>query len=197
MVSTAVLAIPWLLSEEGIETRINLGSTRDSETVAPLTFHAPLKLTDAAGRVVREAAPSQESAQNTQVAAPPLTLPSPAPLLTLPEPPPPKPAAAAPSLPLSGAPNKGRAESAAPATSSRGWAVRVGTYSKQAGIDQVSALLAEHGFKVHKTRVITALVGQATRIWLGPYADKATALQISRQLESLVGEKGYVTRHVP
>lgn len=80
-----------------------------------------------------------------------------------------------------------------PATSSTGWTVQVGTFSEQANADSLSAVLAGNGFTAHKT----ALGGNATRIWLGPYAKKETAGEVSRRLQALTGEKGFVTKHAP
>jgi cell division septation protein DedD len=81
-----------------------------------------------------------------------------------------------------------------PETSSTGWAVRVGTFSKQANVESVSTLLTNSGFKAKKTRVKTAL-GDATRIWLGPYDKKEIADKVSIRLKTLTGEKGFVTKH--
>ena len=75
-----------------------------------------------------------------------------------------------------------------------GWAVRVGTFSKQSNVDSVSALLRDSGFNAHLSKVKTNL-GDATRIWLGPYENKETAEKVSVRLKSLTGEKGYVTKH--
>lgn len=81
-----------------------------------------------------------------------------------------------------------------PETSDNGWAVRVGTFSKKSNVDSVSSLLKDSGFNAHHSKVNTNL-GKATRIWLGPYSDKATAEKVSVRLKALTGEKGYVTKH--
>jgi cell division septation protein DedD len=75
----------------------------------------------------------------------------------------------------------------------QGWVVRVGTFSKKANVESVSTLLTNSGFKPRTTAVSTSL-GNSTRVWLGPYAKKQTADEISARLKSLIGEKGYVTR---
>ena len=74
-----------------------------------------------------------------------------------------------------------------------GWVVRVGTFAKQANVESVSSLLTNSGFKPRTTPVSTSL-GESTRVWLGPYAKRETADKISNRLKSLIGEKGYVTK---
>ena len=76
------------------------------------------------------------------------------------------------------------------------WVVRVGTFSKASNVASVSGLLTKNGLKARTTQVQTSF-GAATRIWLGPYADKNSAITISAQLKALTGEKGYITRHTP
>jgi DedD protein len=90
-----------------------------------------------------------------------------------------------------------RTADAAPATAQQpagpGWVVRVGTFSRQANVESVSTLLSNSGFEPRTTPVTTSL-GESTRVWLGPYAERETADRISDRLKSLTGEKGYVTR---
>jgi len=74
-----------------------------------------------------------------------------------------------------------------------GWIVRVGTFAKAANVESVSSLLSNSGFKPKTTGVTTSL-GESTRVWLGPYANRKTADKISDRLKDLIGEKGYVTR---
>lgn len=83
------------------------------------------------------------------------------------------------------------------ATSPSGWGVRVGTFSERKNADSVSALLVKNGFKVQKTRVKTAAGKDATRIWLGPYAQQKTANTISDRIKALIGEHGFVIKHQP
>jgi DedD protein len=75
-----------------------------------------------------------------------------------------------------------------------GWTVRVGTFSKIENVESVSALLNNSGFNAQHTKVQTTL-GEATRVWLGPYEKKETAVKVSLRLKALTGEKGYVTKH--
>ncbi len=74
-----------------------------------------------------------------------------------------------------------------------GWTVRVGTFSKSENVETISKLLDSSGFTTRHTDVETTL-GKATRVWLGPYADKETAEKVSTRLKTLTGEKGYVTK---
>ena len=78
--------------------------------------------------------------------------------------------------------------------STEGWTVRVGTFSKSENVDTVSSLLNDSGFNARHTKVQTTL-GEAIRVWLGPYASKEMAEKVSVRLKSLTGEKGYITRH--
>lgn len=86
---------------------------------------------------------------------------------------------------------------APPPTSTSGWAVRVGTFSKRANIDAVSAKLEKLGFEVHQTAVKTDDGDDAVRIWLGPYASRETAEAVSRRSVAITGEKGFIAKHAP
>lgn len=74
-----------------------------------------------------------------------------------------------------------------------GWQVSVGSFLQLENAQAVSTLLKQNGFTVHQAKVQLSL-GEATKIWLGPYRDQQTADRVSRQLKSLTGEKGYVTK---
>ena len=78
-----------------------------------------------------------------------------------------------------------------PPTSTDGWAVQVGIFSKQSNIDSVSDRLKKIGFEVRQT----ARGDDATRIWLGPYASRETAETVSNQTLAITGEKGLVAKH--
>ncbi len=79
---------------------------------------------------------------------------------------------------------------------SGGWSVRVGTFTKAENVERMLTLLGEHGFDAKRTRVQIAS-GEATRVWLGPYAKRETADTVNARLHALRGEKGYVIRHEP
>ncbi len=75
-----------------------------------------------------------------------------------------------------------------------GWSVRVGTFMKQENVDRLFTFLGDHGFDAKLTRVQVES-GEATRVWLGPYAKRETADTVNAKLLALRGEKGYVTKH--
>ena len=75
-----------------------------------------------------------------------------------------------------------------------GWSVRVGTFMKQENVDRLFTFLGDHGFDAKLTRVQVDS-GEATRVWLGPYAKRETADTVNAKLLALRGEKGYVTEH--
>lgn len=77
-----------------------------------------------------------------------------------------------------------------------GWTVRVGTFSKTENVETISTLLNDSGFNARHTKVQTTL-GEAIRVWLGLYSEKKTAEKVNTRLKSLTGEKGYVTKHTP
>ncbi len=84
-----------------------------------------------------------------------------------------------------------------PPTSTEGWTVQVGVFSKQTNIDSVSARLKKIGFEVRQTGFKTAGGDDATRIWLGPYASRETAETVSARTHAITGEKGLVAKHAP
>ena len=76
----------------------------------------------------------------------------------------------------------------------RQWEVRVGTFQDQANVDKMLAKLKDNGLTARR-RTIQTDSGEAIRIWLGPYPQKAQAEKVSARLQSLTDSKGYVTRH--
>ena len=176
MVGVAVLVIPWLLSEqngEGDDVSPGVvGNTGLVSKTAPLIPAGEgigiANATDAATAAGTAPKKQPEPSASSTASQPALLADNPAQSAT----------------------------ATVPATASTGWAVRVGTYSKPANVDGVVARLAKNGFTAHKERVKTAL-GDATRVWLGPYAKKKTAAKVSERLLALVGEKGLVIKHAP
>ena len=180
MVILAVLIIPWLLSEPASETGVDASGKNtfrfgiESQIItgqAPPpqgTDKAPGEKSRPALVKIEEGTPSTPPQSTTQAALP------------------------------GGGDNHGQREKPpVPATSSAGWAVRVGTFSNQKNTDSVSASLESRGFSANKTRVKTNLGDDATLIWLGPYAKKETAGEVSLRIEALTGEKGFVIKHAP
>lgn len=194
MVSTAVLVIPWLLSEPTMDANIDASIAANiTPPAGEQNFHSQ----SVPENVPQSVTQSIPLTGDTNIKTPE----------TATQAAPPRPALAATENTTRGAlldvddsvdDSTGRGgKPAVPATSSGGWAVRVGTFSKPANATAISALLADNGFTARKTTVKTALGGNATRIWLGPYAKKETAGEVSRQLTTLIGEKGFVTKYAP
>ena len=218
MVSVAVLAIPWLLSTQGVDANIThtvagtkifrddivplieteVATENVADTVAEVAAETVAAVVVAAETVAAVVAAAENVAETAaELAAGDAVV---KPVEKSPEPA--QPALAAvknttPALLDASTSTEQVRKPSVPATSSTGWAVRVGTFSKQANADSVSTLLAGNGFTAHKTTVQTALGDNATRIWLGPYAKKETAGEISLRLLVLIGEKGFVTKHLP
>ncbi len=76
-----------------------------------------------------------------------------------------------------------------------GWRVGVGVFHKMENVETVSSILRDSGFEVHQTQV-TITSGEATLVWLGPYAEREAAEIISTKLPILTGEAGYITNRV-
>ena len=186
MVSVAVLVIPRLLSTQGVDANVKYtvaGKKIFRADIVPLTEIETA--TETAAEIAAETAaedaivkPIEKSPEPSQAA------------LAAVENTPPALLDASTSAGQGGKPS-------VPATSSTGWAVRAGTYAKQTNADSVATALAGNGFTAHKTVVQIALGGNATRIWVGPYAKKETAGEVSLRLQVLIGEKGFVTKHIP
>jgi cell division septation protein DedD len=70
-----------------------------------------------------------------------------------------------------------------------GWIVSVGVYSKTANAESIYRELVKNKYSPSSS-VINTSKGKATRVWLGPFADKANALKIKDKLKSVTGEPG-------
>ena len=190
MVSVAVLVIPRLLSTQGVDANVTYtvaGKKIFRADIVPLAGIETVTET-AAGTAAEIAI---ETATEDAIVKPIEKIPEPSQAaLAAVENTPPALLDASTSAGQGGKPS-------VPATSSTGWAVRVGTYAKQTNADSVATVLAGNGFTAHKTAVQIALGGNATRIWVGPYAKKETAGEVSIRLQVLIGEKGFVTKHIP
>ncbi len=71
------------------------------------------------------------------------------------------------------------------------WHVRVGAFAKPENVAAFSEELSKRGYAARTTSVRVSS-GEATRIWLGPYANKKTAQEICTKLADLTGQSGYV-----
>ena len=186
MVSVAVLVIPRLLSTQGVDANVTYTVAGKKIFRADIV---PLTEIETAAEIATETA--TETAAEDAVIKPIEKIPEPSQAaLAAVENTPPALLDASTSAGQGGKPS-------VPATSSTGWAVRAGTYAKQTNADSVATVLAGNGFTAHKTVVQIALGGNATRIWVGPYAKKETAGEVSLRLQVLIGEKGFVTKHIP
>lgn len=189
VVTLAVLVIPLLLSEPQISPALDANATVSANVNANAdkkTFRAPIE----APTATRNADTAPDEKQNSP--PPKSNVNSQQKLLTIEKEKEKKPP---PALPK----DVDEVNQQPPPTTATAanWSVRVGTFSKQSNVDSVVGTLKQHAFKVHQTRVTTSLGGAATRIWLGPYAQRATADQVSQRLKTLLGETGFVTKHAP
>ncbi len=74
----------------------------------------------------------------------------------------------------------------------RGWVVRIGTYSQADNAKRVMETLQRRGFKPSSGSVKTKS-GVATRVWVGPYAQRVEAARARTRIERATGEKGMIT----
>ena len=70
------------------------------------------------------------------------------------------------------------------------WKVSVGVFGNSENAGALRIALAKHGFHPHITPIKTREGKDATRVWLGPYADEKTAREVAETLNLLTGEKG-------
>ncbi len=72
-----------------------------------------------------------------------------------------------------------------------GWGVQVGAFSKSSNAQSIAKTLRGHGFTPNLSDY-NASFGRATRVWLGPYADKKQATAAAGKLKKATGEAGFV-----
>lgn len=70
----------------------------------------------------------------------------------------------------------------------KGWVVQIGVYSNTENANRMVAKLKEHGIKA-KSETITLSGSKATRLRVGPYADRATAEKQQARIQKDIGEK--------
>ena len=170
----AALMVVWLLSKPVTEA----GGSGGNLVSTPINFHAD---PDPASTERNNAERSADSQPQSQ--------PQPKPALVAVE--------ANNTTQTQTTPTNAERKPSVPPTSTEGWAVHVGVFSKQAGIDSVSARLKEIGFEVRQTGIKTTRGDDATRIWIGPYASRKTAETVSARIPAITGEKGLVAKHAP
>ena len=77
----------------------------------------------------------------------------------------------------------------------RGWVVRVGTFSVSENASRILQELRAKGFRASSTKINTASGGSATRVWVGPVADRVEAARLRSDIERKTGEKGLITAY--
>lgn len=89
---------------------------------------------------------------------------------------------------------KGKSVATAGPVPDRGWVVRVGTFGNPNNINRVMKDLRAQGFSPSSTPVRTKS-GPATRVWVGPYAQRVDAARVRARIEQLLGTKGLITAY--
>jgi DedD protein len=74
---------------------------------------------------------------------------------------------------------------------SKGWVIQIGVYKERANAERLRKQLSAQGHKVNVDQV-TLDGTNATRLRMGPFSDRATALKIQAQIEKESGVKAAV-----
>jgi len=86
-------------------------------------------------------------------------------------------------------------EKAAESTSNikSGWIVQVGVFTDKSGADKISKSLKDKGFESSSSTVDTNKgPNTGTRVWLGPYRDRAQATKAKTNLADKTGTSGFI-----
>lgn len=75
-----------------------------------------------------------------------------------------------------------------------GWVVRVGTFGKKENANRVVKRLQQAGFEPSTTNIKTDK-GQATRVWIGPYAQRVEAARMRTRVQQVTGGEGYIAAY--
>lgn len=75
-----------------------------------------------------------------------------------------------------------------------GWAVQVGVFTDKRGAKAVIDALKKQGFSPETTTVDTNK-GKATRVWLGPFAQRVQAAKVKTKLKNKTGEAGFIREY--
>lgn len=89
---------------------------------------------------------------------------------------------------------KGKSVATAIPVPDRGWVVQVGTFGNPKNVNRVMKDLRAKGFSPSSTPV-RAKSGPATRVWVGPYAQRVDAARVRARIEQLLGTKGLITAY--
>ncbi len=76
----------------------------------------------------------------------------------------------------------------------RGWIVRIGTFSQPENARRILQRLRDNGFAATAESVDTSR-GPATRVWVGPFAQRVEAGRARSRIQQTVGEKGLITAY--
>ncbi len=84
-------------------------------------------------------------------------------------------------------------EKKAPTTqqATSGWVVQAGIFSKSENAESIAKVLRSNGHKPKLSEARTSF-GTATRVWIGPFKNKAEAQALSKKIEQQTGNGGYV-----
>ena len=74
----------------------------------------------------------------------------------------------------------------------RGWVVRMGTFSKPENAKRLMETLRAKGFDPQSGKYTTKS-GVATRVWVGPYAKRVEAARVRTRIERVTDQKGLIT----
>ena len=77
---------------------------------------------------------------------------------------------------------------------STAWAVQAGIFSKRENAQSIARVLKSNGHQPKLNNTSTSF-GQATRVWVGPFASKAEAQALSNIIEQQTGNGGYVAEY--
>jgi DedD protein len=146
--------------------------------ITPIGGATPVIETSRARVPASTAVPAGETAKPPQASAPKAS------------PPPAKPAAKRSTE----AAKKPTAVAAAKTVPDRGWVVQVGTFGNADNVKRVIKDLRAQGFSPSSTSVRTKS-GPATRIWVGPYAQRVDAARVRARIQQSLGTKGLITSY--
>ncbi len=76
----------------------------------------------------------------------------------------------------------------------RGWIVRIGTYSNPHNVTELIKTLRQQGFEPSSANIQTAK-GTATRVWVGPFAQRVEAARVRGRIQQSIGEKGLIAAY--
>lgn len=75
-----------------------------------------------------------------------------------------------------------------------GWVVQAGIFSKKENAESIAKILRSNGHQPKLSEAQTSF-GKATRVWIGPFANKADAKALSQKIEQQTGNGGYVAAY--